>query len=63
MRYVAIPTKAWVSETHVAESRPTCEVFESDPSPVDTGLLDPHGVKLFRIQDRVPLGFHVAPKA
>jgi hypothetical protein len=56
MRYVAIPT-LWASETHVPDARPSCEVFESDPAPIHTGLLTSDGAPIYRVQDRVPLGF------
>ena len=56
-RYVAIPN-AWASETHVPDHRPSCEVFETDTTPVATGLLDADGTPLYRLQDRVALGFY-----
>lgn len=33
-------------------------VYEPDDAPVDTGLLDQHGVPLYRVVRRNPIGFH-----
>jgi len=55
--YVAIQPRAWVSATDAPETRPTCEVFEADAKPIDTGLLNADGLRLYRIQPRAPLGF------
>lgn len=35
------------------------QVIEADPSPQETGLLDVHGDKIFRVQERLPFGFQV----
>lgn len=56
-RYVAIRPRAWASDTHVPESLPTCTVFESDKTPVNTGLLNVEGVPLYRVPETVPPGF------
>lgn len=56
-RYVAIPPRAWSSESHTPEDRPTCQVFEREDAPIKTGLLNAEGVPLFRMPVRGPLGF------
>lgn len=57
MPYVAIPPRAFVSETDTPEHRPTCEVFEANKAPVKTGLLSADGWPLYRCFETVPLGF------
>lgn len=57
VRYVAIPAKSeWYevrSTDYLART-----VVESEPAaPVATGLLDANGVKLYKIEDRNPVGF------
>lgn len=56
-RYVAIRPRAWVSATDAPEDRPTCQVWETEADPIDTGLLNADGVPLYRVHDRGPLGF------
>ena len=34
------------------------EVVFEDNDPVDTGLLDSDGTRLFRVKETVPVGFH-----
>jgi len=41
------------------DDRSSIEVFESDNRPVDTGLLDVHGDRIFRVIERQPIGFRV----
>ncbi|MGA9315581.1 MAG: hypothetical protein WBV77_13255 [Solirubrobacteraceae bacterium] len=40
--------------------RDTMEVIVTDDRPVDTGLLDAHGNKLYREPTRRPIGFRMA---
>lgn len=58
-RYVPLrtPPRAWSSDSAVMEQRPTCTVHEDETAPVYTGLLDQHGVGLYRQPERAPLGF------
>ena len=57
-RYVAmVRPRAWVSETHTPEDRPTCTVWVADEEPVDPGLVNAVGTPLFRVSDRLPIGF------
>lgn len=35
------------------------DVYASDPAPRDTGLLDQHGVRIYLIREREPVGFRV----
>ena len=58
-RYVERP-RAWSSDTHVMEVRPTCEVLMPDPSPIRTGLLAASGMDLYRLPDTIPCGFRRA---
>lgn len=58
IRYVAIHRpKAWSSASAVMEQRPTCTVHEDDDAPVYTGIIDQHGVGIYRTMDKAPLGF------
>lgn len=59
-RYVPL---AWRDERDDGwGERPSCQVVETCPSPVRTGLLDANGVPLYRVPERVPLGFDLGPK-
>lgn len=63
-RYVAMARRprAWITEDDVVMGdRPSCVVHETDDEPMDTGLLDAHGVALYRVPTRHPIGFS-APK-
>ena len=59
MRYVAIgggvrPRADWESEeAHLVGT----QVHEADDSPIDTGLLDARGVRLYRVREKIPFGF------
>lgn len=59
MRYVAIPKRPrsgdYFDEGPLLEGR---TVYVSD-EPVDTGLLDATGTKLYRVDERVRAGFQV----
>lgn len=37
--------------------RQTISVYETDNEPIDTGLLDANGDRLFRVTEREPIGF------
>lgn len=39
------------------QERPTITAWEADPAPQPTGLLDMHGVPIYRQSERVPIGF------
>lgn len=58
MRYVAIP-RAWHNEWDdtTSSSRPSCDVVVTDDAPQATGILNADGVMLYRVQERVALGF------
>lgn len=47
----------WSSSTNVPEHLPTCAVHEGDPTPVPIGLLDASGVPIYRVPEKVVLGF------
>jgi hypothetical protein len=57
-RYTTHPPEAWVSASDVPETRPSCDVYESDPTPTYSGLLNAAGERLYRIPEKVKLGFH-----
>lgn len=39
--------------------RPTVVVWEEEEDRRDTGLVDERGVKIWRVKDKVRMGFHV----
>lgn len=39
------------------ENTPTMTVHDTERQPIDTGLVDAHGVPLFRMPDHRPMGF------
>lgn len=53
-RYI---TRAWSSDTHTPEDRPSCTVYEAEDAPIDTGLLDANGTPLYRLPERRRIGF------
>lgn len=59
MRYVAIgraarPRADWEEEEAVQVGT---TVHEADDGPIDTGLLDARGVRLYRVREKIPFGF------
>ena len=62
-RYIALahPPRAWTDNYPgpTSASRPTITVHEDDSSPEYTGLLDARGVELFRVRERVAMGFEI----
>ena len=58
MAYVIIVPRSWVSETHIGEHRPTCDVIEEYNAPRSTGLLSACGSPIYSVRDTVPIGFH-----
>lgn len=61
-RYIPLrePPRQWFSDQEFPQSLPSCVVHEQDAAPVDTGLVDAYGTRLFRITDRPPIGFRSA---
>ena len=58
-RYTAIanpPSASWWGPAKATDYLPRT-VYETESKPVDTGLLDPNGVKLYRIEKIEPIGF------
>lgn len=58
--YVAIPERGTPPRADAddwAAPHFTIVVLEEDHSPVSTGLVDARGVPIYRIADRVPMGF------
>lgn len=41
----------------------TLTVYEDDAEPIDTGLLNADGTKLYRSVKRLPIGFDLSDKA
>lgn len=59
MSYV---TKAWTDNADCGSgSRPTETVYEAIHAPVDTGLFDQHGTRIYRMPETVRLGFDLTP--
>jgi hypothetical protein len=58
-KYVTLRVAARVDENGDADAAESLAktVFEPDQSPVDTGLLNHHGVTLYRVPDVRSLGF------
>ena len=58
-RYVALSKPSgWASEHWSWQDRPTCVVLEDCPAPKPIGLLDARGTPLYRLSNRIPIGFH-----
>jgi len=57
-RYVTRP-KAFVSESHTPEYQPTVTVYEAEPAPMATGLLDQFGQQIYRVDEKEPIGFNL----
>ncbi len=63
VRYVASarPHRAWWDDLYQLDRNPTgldrLQVIELDTEPRPTGLLDPHGNPLFRVEEKQPIGF------
>ena len=58
-RYVALarrPRGYW-EEIDPPETARTLTVFEAEDGPVETGLYDANGVPLYRVPERVKMGF------
>ena len=54
-RYVAIRPKAhWADDAPLI---PSLTVYEPEDKPEETGLLDANGVKLYRVRERIKMGF------
>lgn len=55
-RYQAMrPASEWVWSQGITPT--PIQVHEHDTSPRDTGLVDQHGVKIFSVPTRHPIGF------
>jgi hypothetical protein len=57
IEYVRRPVRSWVSDTDTPEDRPSCTVYEPYEDPIDTGLFDANGARLYRIETRDRIGF------
>ena len=57
MRYVVKPRAVECGDEAWEPTPLTMDVVHPEDGPVDTGLLDAHGNRLFRVSERVPLGF------
>lgn len=57
-RYVTMrPRSVILYEMDQDASVTADQVIVSDDTPIDSGLLDVSGNRLFRVEDRIPLGF------
>lgn len=56
-RYVTAvrPTAHWADD---APMIPALTVFEAEDRPEPTGLLDPQGAPIYRVRERIKMGFH-----
>jgi len=65
-RYIAHRSapRAWTDDAPVSViARPTLTVHEADNAPIDTGLLDAHGVPLYRVRERAAVGFDLTDRS
>lgn len=56
-RYIALPTPP---KSHWSDDAPLIRditVYEAEDKPHDTGLLDASGTKLYRVEERIKMGF------
>ncbi len=58
-RYIAIPQRpkayeSWEDQPPIAAAS---TVYEQDDRPEETGLVDAHGVPLYRVRDKIKMGF------
>lgn len=59
-KYIALacPPRGWTTDdVDFWSERPTMTVFEQIGGPVDTGLVDISGARLYRVDERPPIGF------
>lgn len=56
-RYVALPTPPKASWDEPEPHRPALTVYETEDQPISTGLLDATGTKLYRVRERIKMGF------
>lgn len=57
-RSVRKPVRSdWTSPEFAALCQPDTLTVHEDNEPVDTGLLDEHGNSIYRLRDRVPVGY------
>lgn len=56
-RYVALPSPPKASWEEHERHLPSLTVYETEERPIDTGLLDATGTKLYRVRDRIKMGF------
>lgn len=58
MKYIAIPQRPksgdWEDQPPVVQAT---TVYEADDQPVDTGLVDMNGTRLYRVADKIKMGF------
>ena len=53
-QYIVRPRADW------SDDAPTITgqiIVQEDDSPIDTGLLDAQGAKIFRVRDKLPIGY------
>jgi hypothetical protein len=65
-RYIArrTPPRAWTDDSPwITSQRPTLTVHQVDDAPTDTGLLDADGVPLYRVRERVAMGFDLTKRS
>jgi hypothetical protein len=58
-RYIAMAiTASWDADDYPTGGQTSIETTDADHRPQWSGLLDAHGVRLYRVLERVPVGFH-----
>ena len=50
---------ALILENELGQSIVADTVIEREPGPIRTKLLNQHGIPIYRIQETVPMGFHL----
>jgi hypothetical protein len=58
-RYIALPaSKSWAADEWYDGGRTSIDVTDNDHRPQWSGLFDAYGTRLYRVPERVVVGFH-----
>lgn len=57
MRYISVPNAQWELWDRPATVQSTMTVYEQEDKPTDTGLVDATGTRLYRISERIKIGY------
>ena len=58
-KYITLRTTAMNEDDFRGISGGNVTIFEPEPCPIDTGVLDANGVRIYRVEDRDPIGFRI----